>query len=122
MRPKDNRVKIIAFTLISLASFTLNAQAIKGKKEILLDNEKVEVIRVTYPVGSESGFHTHHHPHRVVYVVEGGKLKLIPSKDHKKANTINVKTGDTLFIPANSHNVVNIGDTRVVLVETELKK
>lgn len=115
-------MKSALLILTALITAPLQANAIKGKKELLLENNKIEVVRVTYPAGTESGFHTHKHPHRVVYVVSGGKLKMIPAENHDKARTLTVKTGDTLFVPANSHNVINVGDTTVVLVETELKQ
>ena len=96
-----------------------------AKKEILLDNADVEVIRATYPVGSESGFHTHKYANRVVYFVKGGKLALISKETindkPKQAKIINVADGQILYLPAVTHNVRNIGDSEVIIVETEIK-
>jgi len=102
-----------------------------AKKEILLDNAEVEVVRATYPVGSESGFHTHHYANRVVYFVKGGKLALFSKETTKETakgkskpkppTVINVADGKTLYLPAITHNVKNIGSTEVIIVETEIK-
>ena len=96
-------------------------KAIEAKREVVLENEHVQVVRLTYPAGTESGMHTHEFANRVVYFVKGGKLSLIP-QDTSKASTILIATnGQTLFLPATTHNVKNIGDTEIVIVETELK-
>ena len=92
-----------------------------GTREVLLDNETVEVVRLAYPVGTESGMHTHKHPNRVVYFVKGGKIELIPGDPQKQPGVIDAPDGKTLFLPAMTHNVRNIGDTEVVLIETEIK-
>ena len=92
-----------------------------AKREVVLENEQVQVVRLTYPAGTESGMHTHSFAHRVVYFVKGGTLSLIP-QDTSKASKILVATdGETLFLPATTHNVKNIGDTEIIIVETELK-
>ncbi len=93
-----------------------------GKREVLIDNEKVEVIRLTYPAGTESGMHTHIHPHRVVYVIQAGILELIPEDKNESPVVLNITEGQTLYLPATTHNVKNIGDTTVVIVETEIKR
>lgn len=109
-------VFFLVFSVISLAD------EIIGKREVLLDNSHVEVVRLTYPVGTESGMHTHIHPNRVVYFVKGGILELIPKDKNQKPTVINVSAGKTLFLPTTTHNVKNIGNTEVVIVETEIKK
>jgi oxalate decarboxylase/phosphoglucose isomerase-like protein (cupin superfamily) len=111
------------FTFCILLTLSINSLADEklGNKEVLLNNSAVEVVRLTYPVGTESGVHTHTAPHRVVYFVKGGKLELIPEKKHQQSQVINVSEGQTLFLPSTTHNVRNIGSTEVVIVETELK-
>lgn len=103
--------------IVSTSSFA----ATKAKKEILLDNADVEVIRATYPAGSESGVHTHIYANRVVYFVKGGKLAITPEDTSKPDRIITVKDGQTLYMPGGTHNVKNIGDTEVIIVETEVK-
>jgi len=108
-------ILLISFPILSSADEKL------GTREVLLENESVEVVRLTYPVGSESGMHTHIHPNRVVYFVKGGKLKLIPEDKQEPPSELKVPDGKTLFLPTTTHNVRNIGDTEVVIVETEIK-
>jgi mannose-6-phosphate isomerase-like protein (cupin superfamily) len=108
-------ILLFVFSSISLANDKL------GKREVLLDNSDVEVVRLTYPVGTESGMHTHIHPNRVVYFVKGGALKLVPKDKMQNPKVLNVSDGQTLFLPTTTHNVINIGNTEVVIVETEIK-
>jgi len=108
-------ILLLVFSCVSLA----NDQ--RGKREVLLENSDVEVVRLTYPVGTESGMHTHIHPNRVVYFVKGGTLKLVPKDKMQKPKILNVPDGKTLFLPTTTHNVKNIGNTEVVIVETEIK-
>jgi len=108
-------ILLLVFSSVSLANDK------RGKREVLLDNSDVEVVRLTYPVGTESGMHTHIHPNRVVYFVKGGTLKLVPKDKMQKPKILNVPDGKTLFLPTTTHNVKNIGNTEVVIVETEIK-
>ncbi|MCJ8319273.1 MAG: hypothetical protein MJK12_06545 [Colwellia sp.] len=105
----------LTFSTLSFANEKL------GKKEVLLENSTVEVVRLTYPVGTESGMHTHSQPHRVVYFVKGGKLELIPEDKLQSSKIINVVDGETLFLPSTTHNVKNVGRTEIVIIETEIK-
>jgi len=104
-----------------LFSITSIAEVHLGTKEILLDNKQVEVVRVVYPVGAESGMHTHKYANRVVYFVKGGKLELTSNDSSKPAKVLTVEDGKTLFLPATIHNVKNIGSTEIIIVETEIK-
>jgi len=106
---------LFAFSLPALADVTL------GTKEVLLDNQTVEIVRLTYPAGSESGMHTHEHPNRAAYFVKGGMVELIPGDDQKPHQVLEVPDGKALFLPATTHNVKNIGDTEIVIIETEIK-
>lgn len=107
---------LLGFSAISLADEKI------GKREVLLDNADVEVVRLTYPVGAGSGMHTHIHPNRVVYFVKGGILELVPKDKNQQSKVINVSDGKTLYLPTTTHNVKNIGNTEIVIVETEIKE
>lgn len=111
---------IISITLLIFSTISI-ADEKREKREVLLDNTTVEVVRLTYPVGAESGMHTHRHPNRVVYFVKGGILKLIPEDKQQEPRVINVSDGQTIFLPSTTHNVKNIGNTEIVIVETEIK-
>ena len=91
-------------------------------QEVLLDNDRVLMVRNTFPPGKASGLHAHVHPHRTVYVVQGGQLQLQPADPEQPARIIEVTSGSALMLPAQSHNIRNVGDTTVVLIETELKE
>lgn len=98
-----------------------NEEAAQWTQEVLLDNERVLMVRNTFPPGKESGAHTHVYSQRTVYVVQGGQLRLIPASGEQAARTIVVETGSALMLPAQSHNIQNVGETTVILIETELK-
>ena len=109
-----------AFILLALSS-PCHADAALGSREVLLDNDAVEVVRLTYPPGSESGMHTHRYPNRVAYVVRGGRLEMVPGDSDEPRQSIEVADGQAIYLPAQTHNVRNVGDTEVVIIETELK-
>jgi len=115
------KVLFIPIFLLGFSTTSL-ADSKGGKREVLLDNADVEVVRLTYPVGTESGMHTHIHPNRVVYFVKGGILELVPNDQNQKSKVINVSDGKTLYLPTTTHNVKNIGDTEIVIIETEIKQ
>ena len=90
-------------------------------QDVLLDNDRVLMVRNTFPPGQESGVHQHRYPQRTVYVVQGGRLQLIPADSGLTERVIEVRTGTALMLPAQSHNIRNVGETTVILIETELK-
>jgi mannose-6-phosphate isomerase-like protein (cupin superfamily) len=89
--------------------------------EVLLDNQAVQVIRLTYPAGTESGMHTHKFSNRVVYFVRGGTMELVPADGQGKSQVLKVADGEAVYMPAVTHNVKNIGNSEVVIIETEIK-
>jgi mannose-6-phosphate isomerase-like protein (cupin superfamily) len=112
---------VVPILMLLLCASTVFAEVRTGTREVLLDNERVEVVRLTYPAGAESGMHSHEYPHRVVYVVKGGTLHMVPGDVEQPPQTVQVIAGQTAFVPAATHNVRNVGDTEVVLIETEIK-
>ncbi len=46
---------------------------------------------------------------------------LIPEDSTKPSTKLLATDGQTLFLPATTHNVRNIGQTEIVILETELK-
>ncbi|MCP4045770.1 MAG: cupin domain-containing protein [Gammaproteobacteria bacterium] len=117
---KKALIQLFILTLVS-GSTPAFADVQLGSREVLLDNQTVEVVRLIYPVGTESGMHSHEHPHRVAYFVKGGKAELIPDDPEQSSKIIEVADGDSLFLPATTHNVKNIGETEIVIIETEIK-
>lgn len=107
--------------LLVLLSTLVNAEVRLGTREVLLDNDAVQVVRLTYPVGTESGVHGHAFPNRAVYFIKGGKLELIPADGQEPATVVETHDGEVFFVPATTHNVRNVGDSDVVIIETEIK-
>ena len=115
-------LSILLFCSFRLCAFQpVDNIDIIGSKEILIDNDKVQMVRLIYPPNTESGFHQHEFPYRTVYVVKAGKLALIANDDNYTTKVIDLKVGQALFLPATEHNVKNIGATDIVLIETEIK-
>lgn len=113
-------------TLCSLAlllafSSSGSADPTLGTREILLDNETVQVVRLSYPAGTESGMHKHEFPNRVVHFIKGGSLELVPADEQAESDTLIVGDGETVYLPAVTHNVKNIGDDEIVILEVEIK-
>jgi len=102
----------------TICAVSVNAEP-QGSREILLDNAQVQVIRLKYPAGSESGMHSHEFPVRTVYVLSGGDMEIV-NEDGSKSRLSPV-TGSVFFMPAATHNIRNIGATTIELLEQELK-
>lgn len=85
----------------------------------LLDNDQVLVIETVYAPGGGVPTHTHRSPH-VVYVVEGGILET--TGPNGIAETHEVRPGQTLWRVPQSHSTRNVGNTRVRIVEVEIKQ
>ncbi len=115
------RTCFAAVYLLAALALPSSAAAEAMTRELLIDNATVEVVRLTYPAGSESGMHTHPHPHRVAYVIRGGVLELVPADGAGPSRSMEVTEGQAIFLPAATHNVRNIGQTEIVIVETEIK-
>lgn len=115
-------MKFISFLIISTLFVTnSNAEDKLGTREVLLDNDQVQVVRLSYPPGTESGIHSHEFPNRVAYFISGGQLELVSSDESKDKQFIDAEEGQTLFVPAVTHNVINVGASEVIIIETEIK-
>ena len=112
---------IAAAAILSALSVPCLADTTLGSREVLLDNAAVEVVRLTYPAGSESGMHSHDYPHRVAYVVRGGTLQSVPADPDQPTQIIELADGQAVYLPAATHNIRNVGQTEIVIIETELK-
>jgi len=115
MKPIQTAIMLLVLSSSGYAENSL------GTREVLLDNQSVEVVQLTYPAGSESGIHTHEYANRVAYFVQGGTLELVPGDPAEPSQVLEFKAGDALYLPATTHNVKNVGATEVVIIETEIK-
>ncbi len=84
----------------------------------LFDNEQVRVSEIKFNPGDKAAMHTHPYPH-VIYILEGGQLTLT----HADGTTtvLDAKTGDTMWMGAETHEAVNTGIAVVRATITEIK-
>jgi len=84
--------------------------------EFLNENERARVLKVTFKPGDTAKMH--HHPQHVVYVLNGGKLKLT---SEGKTQELDLKEGSVLFLEEQNHEATNVGKTKITLLVVELK-
>jgi len=88
----------------------------KNVYKFINENNRVRVLRVTFNPGDVAKMH--HHPEHVVYVLKGGKLKLV---SEGKTQEMDLKEGSALFLEAQNHEATNTGKTVIDLLVVELK-
>jgi quercetin dioxygenase-like cupin family protein len=85
--------------------------------KLKMENDRVRVFDVTFHPGDKALMHRH--PDHVVYVLEGGKMKLTSAG---KTDVLDLVDGDAIFLNAQSHEAENIGQSTLELLVVELKK
>lgn len=99
-----------------------NIDAVKAspdKFKILLENENVRVVEYTLKPGEKDDWHTH--PPKSSYVIAGGKLKIV--RENGEELIADEKTGTASWIDyLGKHYAVNIGNTTVTILLTEVKR
>ena len=85
--------------------------------KLKMENDRVRVFDVTFKVGEKAVMH--HHPDHVIYVLEGGKMKLT---SEGKTDVLDLKDKDAVFLKAQMHEAENIGKSTIELLVVELKK
>jgi quercetin dioxygenase-like cupin family protein len=96
----------------ALDPVTVEAAYLKMFKDTL----GVKLYEVTLNPGDSVGLHNH--PDHVVYVAQGGKLRLY-SADGKSQES-EMPTGAAMMVPAQSHYGINIGTTTVKLIVADI--
>ena len=86
--------------------------------KLKLENERVRVLEVTFAPGAKIGMHSH--PDHVAVALTPGKLRIMAKGG--KPQELDLKSGDPVWILAESHQAENVGKTEVKLVVVELKK
>ena len=86
--------------------------------KLLFENDRVRVMEVTFQPGDKIGFHSH--PDHYAYILSGGNL-LLRYEDGTTKN-LDGKTGDVIWINAETHAAENVGSTVVKGLITELKE
>jgi quercetin dioxygenase-like cupin family protein len=86
--------------------------------KVLLDNDRVRVIRVVTKPGEKIEMHSH--PANITYALTSGKVKFTLSDG--KTEEREMKAGQAIWSEAASHSADNIGTTEARVVVIELKK
>ena len=112
----------VSMALLILAIPTLWAQdmvkvAPKNCK-LLLDNERVRVVRVVLKPGDKLEMHSH--PATIVYSLTSGKVKYIMPDG--KTEEREIKAGTTRWSESETHSTENTGTTESRALVIELKK
>jgi quercetin dioxygenase-like cupin family protein len=121
-RPRLPYLPPLAALILGLAASGLLAQdaaQVSPKTvKVRLDNERVRVLEATSNPGDKEGMHSH--PANVVYVIEGGTLRI--TTPDGKSSVVQFKTGDTIWREPVTHSAENVGTTRFHALIVELKK
>lgn len=92
-------------------------EAAPKQTKVLIDNDKVRVIRATFKKGDNVPMHSH--PDIVVYPIKSkGKIKFT-NADGKVTESA-IKVGEASFRPAVTHSHEHFGDSEAIVIE--LKK
>jgi quercetin dioxygenase-like cupin family protein len=83
----------------------------------IMENDRVRVLKVVFKPGDKAAMH--HHPDHVVYVVKGGKLNLTSPSGERQS--LDLGTGQAVFLDAQSHEATNVGNTEAELIVVEIK-
>ena len=82
------------------------------------DNDRVVMTEWRFPPGSETGWHRHAMDYCIVY--RTAAKHTVETKDGVREVALNA--GASYFRKAGvEHNVINAGDSEILMVETELK-
>jgi quercetin dioxygenase-like cupin family protein len=104
--------------LVSLALGAQDAAQVNPKiVKVKFENERVRVLEAISEPGDKEL--THSHPANIVYVVEGGTLRITANG---KTSDVTFKTGDTIWREPVTHSAENVGKTRFHAIIVELKQ
>lgn len=112
----------LLFGLLCIQSARLYAQdpmksANNVYKKVLLENDKARVMQVIFAPGTTAAWHSH--PNHTIYALTGGKIEI--TEKGKPANSMEIKTGTAMYMPAVTHMAKNTGQTTIKLIVTEIK-
>ena len=108
---------LVSFFFFGSSAFAIDfVEAAPNQTKVLMENDKVRVIKVTNKKGDKIPMHSH--PDLVVYVVKGGKIRFTNADG--KVIEAESKTGDATFRPAVTHAHEHLTDGEAIVVE--LKK
>jgi quercetin dioxygenase-like cupin family protein len=110
---------VSAFVFVTSSNILAQDPAKVGPEiyKSLFENERIRVFEITFEAGEEIGAHSH--PDHMVYVLTDGKLKIM--EEGKEPMEADLKTGQVLYLPAQTHSAVNLGQTELKAIVVELK-
>ncbi|HEY4937324.1 MAG TPA: cupin domain-containing protein [Puia sp.] len=86
--------------------------------KVMKDTMGIRILHATYKPGQSSAMHSH--PDLVLYVISGGTTEFT-GKDGKKVK-MDLKTGMSRIVPADTHSVKNIGKATVKVLLVEVNR
>ena len=86
--------------------------------KLVFENDRVRVLEVTLKAGEKIARHSH--PDHFGYVLGAGKLKI--SKPDGTSIEPELKTGEVVWIAAETHEGENMGETELRVLVVELKE
>ena len=86
--------------------------------KVVFENARVRVMEVTMTPGAKAA--THSHPDHFAYGLSTGKAKFTHADG--KSIEVEIKSGDVVWVPAESHTSENIGETELKVLVVELKE
>ena len=108
---------ILATGLFATQSLAMDfLEAAPEQTKVLVDNEKVRIIRATFKQGDKIPMHSH--PDIVVYIVKSGRVNF--TNEDGKVTESDTKAGEVLFRPAVTHSQEHLDASEAIVIE--LKK
>jgi beta-alanine degradation protein BauB len=93
-------------------------KAAPNVSKLIMENDRVRVIDARFKPGVKAAMHSH--PDHVLYIFNDGKMKITPSNG--KPQTMDLKTGQVIWMDATSHEAENLGKTDLHMLVVELKE
>lgn len=85
--------------------------------KMIAENDQLRAFEVTFAPGAKIGLHQH--PDHVAYAVTAGKLTV--TGQDGKAQELELKAGEGMFIPAQAHSAENKTDKEIKALVVELR-
>lgn len=84
----------------------------------IFENDQLRLCEIRFRPGDRIGAHSH--PNHAAYVTSPGKLRITASNG--QTTDAEFKAGDAIWIPAETHSAVNVGNTELRGLVIELKE
>ncbi len=110
---------VLSFCLFVPGLSAQDAAKVNPKEvKVTFENERVRVLEALSQPGEKELMHSH--PANVVYVVQGGTLRI--TTPDGKSKDVEFKTGETIWREPVTHAAENVGTTPFHAIIVELKK